>query len=147
MTSLLPIKAALIDVLSTITLANGYAVEVPTGHIRGYYDASWIDDKSDATYPKVMVVVDSGVSYQLPAYQFQKTRQFLIFVFVKKLQAIEDQVATTEKFIDAIEKAIDEHSGLNGTVNNAKVTEFMTDSGILAPEGCAIIKVEVLVTE
>lgn len=147
MTTISDIKAAMIDVLLQVSPVNGYTNLIDASHVRGWYDGAWIDDDRDTEYPKVMVIVDSGSTIQQVAERHQKTMLFLIFVFVKKLQADQDQVNLTESFIEDVEKAINEHSSLNGTVNNASVQGFITDGGVLAPQGCAIVRVEVLITD
>ncbi len=146
MSSYSEIKTGLMWVLQQISPANGFVNTVGSTHIRGLYDGPWIDDKNDSLYPKVMVVLDAGELQQLASYQQHRIIHFLIFVFVKKLQAGQEPVSMTESFIADIEKALFDHSSLNGTVNNARVVSFITDGGVLTPEGCAILKVETLST-
>jgi len=146
MNTISEVKAALVATLAGIVGGTDYANAIPDGHIYDHYSSAIVDNSSDASFPKVIVVLDSGTSESRPAEQFIKTLRFLIFVFVKKLEASHDQVNTTESFIEDVEKAIEQNSGLNGTVNNASVTEFLTDGGVLAPMGCAIITVEALLT-
>lgn len=144
MNTITDIKQGLMDILGTVDPSGGFQNVIAPDHIRGFFDGAWIDNKTDVVFPKVMVVLDGGKNEQLAVGQFHRKLFFKIFVYVKQLQPNQsDQIPQIESFIEDIEKVIEQNSSLNGFVNNCVVDGFITDGGILAPEGCANLDLEV----
>jgi hypothetical protein len=146
MNSLAVCKQGLINVLKRIKPSNGFTNDLSPAQILGRYDSAFVNQLDDLSYPKVMVVVDSGETTPLPAQQQHRTILFHVFVIVKALQETDDPVAMTESYIEDVEKAVYEDSSLDGTVDEAHVEGFTCDGGIKAPEGIAIITIEALRT-
>lgn len=139
------IRDAIVAALKAIKIANGYKTDLPDAHVYGFYAPQIADDEADATFPKAFVVSVSGEYEYFPGRQSHRTNNFAIFLFVKKQQTT-DPVKMTEEFIEDVERCLSERANLNGTVNGCEVTEYVMDSGVMAPIGAAIMRVRTLVT-
>lgn len=145
-TRLAVVKRALLDCLAQINFANGFTTTVVPSNIHGKYDATLIDDNRDTTFPKLFVVVDSGENKPLPSSMVNRDISFLVFVYTKYINSSIPITEMTENLVDDIQVAVESDPSLGSVVNGAYVSGFISDGGILAPRGAAVVRVEVTLT-
>jgi hypothetical protein len=131
-----------VAVLKLIKTASGYNINVPNDHFYSVFNTEVMNKQKDGDYPKMFIVTDEGRSSQEVSGRQELILNFLVIGVVKKISANDDPQALIEKLIEDIEKAIRLNDTLMGSVQNAEVTGFTTDSGASYPEGIAVLRVE-----
>lgn len=138
--TLTEVKAALVDVIKSINTGNGYGTDIPEEHVFPHY----VSTSNDSLFPRVFVVLDSGDTQLRPNFGQKRSIRFLVYVIVKALEDHQAPTAMIEQLLVDIEQAIYQNGSLNGTVDSAELLEFITDGGVLNPEGAAILVIEAL---
>jgi hypothetical protein len=146
MESLGNIRDALIAVVSSINPDNGFKTLVDPAKVYKYFNANLIKNQADSTYPKVFVVADQGTREQAISGTKNQHLEYLV-IFVGKLTkpkpTAEEVAKLAEDFVEDLDKAIDQHDTLNGTVQRAQMTVFAIDGGFTYPESVAVCHVEI----
>lgn len=139
------IREALKTVLQKIRVAQGYSVDILPAAMKRNFSAKSIAQRQDGDYPKIFVQIDSGDNKPKPSGRYEKEIIFIVIAVVKKqAPADPDPEDAISDLIDDIDKVINANDTLENTVIDAQVENFTTDSGVLNPEGVALIQVKVL---
>jgi hypothetical protein len=142
-TTLNTIRGKLFDLLKQVKTANGFSVNIPDANIYSRFDKAVLARRADADYPKAFVFLDEGTNVQHPGGRTEKAASFVVIVLLKKVAVNDDPVEQTEKLAQEIENLIDNNATLGGTVQDARVGAFTTDSGYAHPEGTLVLQIEV----
>ena len=146
MTTLTSIRAALEDALKTITIANGYSLDISSSHIYNCWDSRIVSKTTDTDYPKLFVLTEGGTTSPQAAGRTEKEIQFSLILVLKFLNQVGETPVRTriESAIDDIEKCLDTNRHLGNLVENMEITDYSTDSGFSYPEAIAVFTVKTL---
>ena len=142
------VRQALANTLTQITKANGYSLDLSSSNIYKVYTTDFMTNTKDALYPKVFVVTDSGKNDGEPSYAVMRELRFIIILVLKgdstghvlgdPTTLLQDAITN---FIDDVDRCLLKNQTLQGTVDQARVTDWTTDSGFTNPEGIGLLKV------
>lgn len=137
------VKAALITVLKKLKVANGFKTNLPDDKIYTVYSAQLVATKTDASYPKLFVLADSGSNEGRAANRQEKSLSFIcIFVCKNVAGYTKEPEEQCMDLLDDLEELMLQNDDLNGTVLSAGLAEFVTDSGVLLPEGSVVFHIK-----
>lgn len=129
--------------MKTMTKTGGYSIDLVAGNIYPVFSDRYLQDTEDANYPKFFILIDNGSSTKGIAGRTVNELTFLVVAVVKQ---ISDQDSAPSSKIEAIindfDRLIMANDTLNGTVTDAHLSDFSTDSGSLFPEGAAVMVIK-----
>lgn len=138
------VKCAIVKVMSKLTKANGFCMDLPEGHIYPNYDTEAEADKSDKLYPKCFVVFNKAKFKRLVSKQKERTFHFFIVLVIKPAKPVKPS-SLMMKLVSDVEKLFDDNDTLINVVTDAQVTDAACDDGFAFPEGVAIFSLEAMV--
>ena len=134
------VKDALVTVLRNMKTQNGYQTELSDNLVYGQYVRSVVDSKSDVHYPRCFVMYDLGqVERMVNAFEERQVFFILFFMAKKTNAASKSPTEQCEAFIDDLTKLLENNETLAGTVTTVELREWVTDAGVLDPEGVALV--------
>lgn len=137
------IRSALVTVLQRLKTANGFKTNLPDDKIYTNYSAQLVANKADSSYPKLFVLTDSGANKAKAANNQLRALSFIcIFVCKKVAGFTKEPEEQCLDLLDDLEELMLQNDDLNGTVLSAGLAEFVTDSGVLLPEGSVVFHIE-----
>jgi hypothetical protein len=149
MTTITDIRTALIAMLGTISKANGYANDIPSGHVYRCFDSAIFNSKDAELYPKVFLLIDTGDQQGLPSNRYEREVYFIILMFITQDLASSPQETDAElqvrieSFIEDLDRAVSINNTLGGIANEVLFESFTTDGGITKPEAGALCRINV----
>lgn len=140
------VRDALVSVLKKLKISNGFRVELPDDHIHLRYSSEIVSSKSDSLFPKCFVIIENGRVSNQPSNHQEKRLNFTVLIVVKATPATGnvDSQTQIELFVEEMEKLLFQNDDLNGTVQDAQLTEWTTDGGVTKPEGVAAFQIETI---
>lgn len=146
MATIKQLRGALVASIKLIKTANGYVTNTVDARVYDCYNQKKVEDKTDASYPKIFVIVENGVRVPLVSSIKKRDTNFLVVFISKQLTSSATPEATAdiaEDFVDDMEKLSDRNSRLQVSGQSVEFTlnDFTTDSGFNFPEAVAICRV------
>lgn len=132
----------------------------PSTHVKERFDAAWLGQKGDTQYPKAFIILDDGAQRLEASGRAARQTSFLVMFVCKQGPTSEDgspvlsadapfgwpygsESEQVSQFIQDFDLALKADDTLGGTVMEARMEGFVSDSGLAHPEGAVWIKVEV----
>jgi hypothetical protein len=138
------VRQALTDVITSMRESNGYSLDLAPDNIKDTFDGKTTATSADADYPKIFILIESSTRQGLPSERVLRKVNFMVVaIFKERGDDDEDVTLQVEKFIEDFDRLMMANDTLNGTVQDACMTDYSTDSGNLHPEGAVVFKVEV----
>lgn len=135
------VRDQLVKMLGDISTTQGYTNNFISSRVYPRFFASVVNNTDDTIYPKTFVIIDKGNSQQGIGGEFEKTLSFNIVHIVKKVIPTDDAQLLVELALKDFERFFELNYTLGGYVENAVLAEFVTDGGVLDPEGVLSLRV------
>ena len=138
------IRVALEDAIKTITIANGYSIDIPAAKIYNCWDSNIVARTKDTDYPKVFVLTEGAMHSDRASGRVEKNLQFSVIFVLKFLNQLGEQPvrARIETVIDDFELCVHRNKTLGNLVESMEITDYTTDSGMSYPEAIAVFMVD-----
>jgi hypothetical protein len=135
------VRDKLVEMLGTISVAQGYNNDFDTTKIRGYFDPALANDESDALYPKTFVCIEGSKIDRQIGNDARYSLGFLIIHVVKRVTQSQSPQQMLELALKDFERFFELNDTLGGFVQEANLVELKPDGGVLDPEGVLIMRV------
>lgn len=135
---------ALAGAFTRMTPSQGYLSIILPDKVRMNYDAAFIEDTQDSSYPKLLFVRTGATPRKLTANQLMKTVRVTLLFIDRDTQGIA-ATQKTEAFIKDLVRLCAMDSQLGGAAQDWSIETYDTDGGVTAPEGIVNARIEVVV--
>jgi hypothetical protein len=136
------VKAALKNVLCSMTVAGGYSMAIDSTHFYPVYSQQFTTGE-DRAFPKFFLAIDGGRNEGRPDEGSIRTITFVFAAAVKQVSSSgASPLDVVEDLIDDVDLIIRKNDTLQGTVIDATLRDFDTDSGEANSCAVAIMQIE-----
>lgn len=122
-----------------------YTTYLNPANIHRFYSQSIFQTDEDVTFPRTMLMIDSGVREPMPSGgREDKTTFYLMFQCKRQTSLPEELEDVKLAFIEDLTAAVNANDTLGGLVQDVSLPQFVTDNGASDPIGIVLFEVEVL---
>jgi hypothetical protein len=145
-TALKDINAKIKSMVTTMTVDNGYSLNITSNKIIGPndYEANHTDPNF---YPKVLIYLEDGQSAKRPSRRIDKCVTYVVVIILRALPESDPEYVPLEDrmedLVDDFHELFEKNPDLTGLVTDSHVKQYTTDSGVSDPEGIALFWLQV----